>query len=266
MSVAARSDLYRGAASRWAAGADLAYEPLAVALVAESPVPLARARVLDVGTGTGAGSRALLAAGARPVAVDLEEDMVRHDAARRPPAFVGDVLRLPVATGSVDHAVAPFVVNHLTRPAPALAEIARCVRSGGVVLASTFDEDDRPPLKDRIDAAMVARGWEAPPAYRDLREQAMPLTGTVERLREVAVAAGLTDGHVERRRVDVGLAEPADLVAYRLGMAQFAPFLDDLGQHRRAALEADVVAEVARHHDGSPLVASVLHLTAVVPR
>jgi hypothetical protein len=55
--------------------------------------------------------------------------------------------------------------------------------------------------------------------------------------------AGLVDVVVDERPVDVGIAEPEELVQYRFGQAQFAAWLDRIGSEqaddvRRRAVEA----------------------------
>jgi hypothetical protein len=44
----------------------------------------------------------------------------------------------------------------------------------------------------------------------------------------IAKQAGLVDGHVDERPVDVGVTEAEQLVDYRLGQAHFAGWLDTL--------------------------------------
>ena len=137
------ADHYAGAGQRWAHGAMLVYGPIAAELVAMSPHPLAGRTVLDAGAGTGAAAAALAARGARPLAMDLSFDMLAWDARARPPCAVADIRALPVAAGSVDDAVAAFVLNHLTAPAAGLAELVRVTRPRGAVLAAVFSNASR---------------------------------------------------------------------------------------------------------------------------
>lgn len=153
---------YDGLAPEWDAAAGLVYRPLARSLVAASPVALAGCLVLDVGSGTGAVAQAAAARGARVVAVDRSTEMVSYGSAQGWPAVVADVLALPLRDGVCDAAAAGFLLNHLP-PAAALAELARVVRPGGVVLASTWAGGQRDAAKAAIDAVVAAWGW-VPPA------------------------------------------------------------------------------------------------------
>lgn len=235
-------DHYAGAGAGWEAGATLVYRPLAEALVARSSVPLAGRRVLDAGAGTGVATAALRAAGAVPVAVDRSPDMLAAVPAPAPPRAVADVRRLPLRAGAVDAAVAAFVLNHLADPGLALAEFARVVRPGGVVLATVYANSFRSPARERVDEVATAEGWRAPAWYVELKERAAPLLGTAEAMAAAAGAARLVEVAAEEVAVDVGVTDPADLVTYRFGQAHFAPWVaslgDDAGRVRRRAAEA----------------------------
>ncbi|MDP8961128.1 MAG: class I SAM-dependent methyltransferase [Actinomycetota bacterium] len=141
-------DAYGAAADAWAAGPGRMYNALSRAVVAQCPVALAGARVLDLGAGTGSASVAASDLGADIIAVDGAIDMLRYDQHLRPPAAVGDARSLPVSSGSFDCVVAAFVLNHLDEPARALREICRVLRPEGVVVASTYAAgwDIRPRL------------------------------------------------------------------------------------------------------------------------
>jgi ubiquinone/menaquinone biosynthesis C-methylase UbiE len=257
-------DLYEHTAAAYARGAEPVYRPMADALVAASPVDLAGERVLDVGAGTGAGSQALTAVGARPIAIDLAWTMLAHERAARPPAAVADLYHLPLRSNGLDAVLAPFVLNHVDQPVDALAELAGCVRPGGVVLASTFSVRDRPPVKAQIDAVVVRHGGQLPDAYLWMRDALAPLIGTADAMADAARRAGLRTVDAIETVVDTGVSEPADLVAYRFAMPQAARFLDSLPPAERADIVAEAVADVDAVHDGSPLCPTVIFLTAVV--
>jgi SAM-dependent methyltransferase len=219
--------------------------------------------VLDAGAGTGLGSDALVAAGARPVALDAALAMVRWRSRDRPPAVVAEVGAVPLCTGCVDDVLAAFVLNHLTRPVEALCELARTVRPGGALLASTFSAAWRSPVRDRIDEVAVAHGWSIPGWYRQVREEISPLLGSAPAMAGAARSAGLSAVAVAEGPVDVGVDRPEQLVRYRLGQAQFAEHLRTLGADgvdrlRRAAVDA--VAPVME-----PYRPVVVHLVARVP-
>ena len=252
--------LYEDLHLAWASGAEPVYGPMAQALVRRSPIELAGRMVLDVGAGTGVGSRALAEVGAHPVALDLAFSMLAHDRDRRPPAAVADLFHPPVREGAVGGALAPFVLNHVDAPVDALGALAACIEPGGIVLASTFSEDDRDPVKDVIDAVALARGWEAPDVYRFVRDQAAPLLGHPAGMADAASAAGLVDVEVVKEVVDTGVAAPEDLVAYRLALPQFADFLSALAPDERTELITDAVDAVERHRPSRESLAPVVLL------
>lgn len=229
------ADHYAAAGQRWALGAELVYGPIAAALIAISPHSLAGRIVLDAGAGTGAASRALAAQRARPIAMDLSFGMLAWNAAR-PPSAVADIRALPLATDSVDDAVAAFVLNHLTDPEAGLAELTRVTRPGGAVLATVFSTASHDPARDRIDAVARDAGWQVPGWYTEFKATAVPLLGSAPAMAEAARAAGLTGAGTYERPVDVGITQPEQLVRYRLGHPIFAGWLDRIGPGRAAGL------------------------------
>ena len=252
---------YDGSAEGWAGGASLVYEPLAAALVQRALRALSGAAALDVGAGTGAASRALSAAGARPLAVDVSFDMLRHDRSRRPPSAMGDVLRLPFRSGCFDAVVAAFCLNHLTDPVAGLREMGRVAAPGAVVLASTFSTRSRLPARDRVDEVAARFGWRVPAWYARVREEVEPLLGSAEAFADAAHRAGLGSVRAEEEAVEVGVASPAEVVAYRLGQAPFVDFLRDLDGSQRARLVTEAEAAVG---DGpTPLRPVVVFLSAL---
>jgi SAM-dependent methyltransferase len=238
------ADHYAGAGQRWAHGAMLVYGPIAAELVAMSPHPLAGRTVLDAGAGTGAVSMALAARGARPVAMDTSFDMLAWDARARPPCAVADIRGLPVAAGSVDDAVAAFVLNHLTAPAAGLAELVRVTRPRGAVLAAVFSNASRSQARDRVDAIAQDEGWQVPDWYAELKTAATPVLGTARAMDAAARTAGLVDIAVAERPVDTGVTEPGQLVSYRLGQPMFASWLDRIGSRRAAGVARHAAAAI----------------------
>lgn len=86
--------------------------------------------VLDLASGTGDFAVALGELGHHPIGIDLSYGMLA--AARRDHDRVqGDLLDLPVASGSVDAAVCGFALRNLVALPPFFAELHRVVRSGG---------------------------------------------------------------------------------------------------------------------------------------
>lgn len=244
MSSAAGGDPYAGAGAGWATGACRVYQPLSAALVARAPHPLGGRWVLDVGAGTGFASSELVAVGARPVAMDRSLDMLAWNRARRPPAAVADVSRLPLRDRAVDDVLAAFVLNHLADPDTALAELARVTRPGGALLASVFSATSRSRPRDRIDEAALAQGLNFPDWYVAMRADAEPLLGSAAAMAETVRSAGWRVCEIEEGPADVGVDTPEDLVDYRLGQAQFSGWLATLTPGRRSAVRQLLVDAV----------------------
>jgi trans-aconitate methyltransferase len=234
------------APEQWVAGPDLVYGELARAAVALLPPA---ADVLDAGAGTGAVTRALLARGARVLAVDGSLPMLRRVPMAR--AVAADVCALPLASGCVDAAVAGFVLSHVADPVAALRELARVVQPGGTVLATAFPagvDSPRHPAKAALDRVLDEHGYRTPGWYERLKTDGEPRVGGESQLERLASAAGLGDARVNS--VDVPLAglDAAALVRWRFGMPQVVPWLDALSTDERAALEHAGLAAL----DGQP--------------
>jgi ubiquinone/menaquinone biosynthesis C-methylase UbiE len=237
---------YSAVAEAWTGGPSRLYDRLADVLVGASTVPLRGASVLDLGSGTGAGSRAALAVGARVVAVDLAIGMLRVDQGQRPPATVGDLRALPFASGTFDVALAPFSLNHLVEPAAGVSEAARVIRSGGMLLASTYAADDDHPARAAVDQALRDLGWRPPAWYLEVKA-AMTSWGTVDRATAAIERGGMEPRFVEYRCVGFPELGTLELVAWRLGMAHTAPFVGQLAPRERDGLVERSVALLGAH-------------------
>jgi len=132
--------------------------------------------VLDAGCGTGRALPVLRGAtgpAGTVVGVDVTAEMLAEARARGRGELVrGDVLRLPLADGSVDALFAAGLVSHLPDPAAGLTELARVARPGArlalfhpigrAALAArhgrTLEPDDV-RSEPRIRAALQDSGW-----------------------------------------------------------------------------------------------------------
>jgi ubiquinone/menaquinone biosynthesis C-methylase UbiE len=253
---------YEGVARAWADGPSRLYDRLADEVVGEYPAAIAQQHVLDIGAGTGAVSRAVLRLGGRVTAVDAADDMVEHMRAHGIDGVSGDLLALPFDDAIFDGAIAAFAISHVADPVRALAEAGRVVRVGGVVMVEHFRAAPQNTSKDVIDAVAQRYGYARPDWYDLLKRDYEPLTNTPEKLRDCALAAGLSDVVIAERTVETGVATPADIVASRIGMAHLATFVGALDDATRRDFTADAIAAVAV--DPQPLRPDVLIMSSRV--
>jgi SAM-dependent methyltransferase len=238
-------DTYSDAAASWATGPSRVYRLLADALVACMPEVVPGARVLDLGAGTGVASDSVAPTGARVIAADVAYGMLRHDSASRPPAVCADAARLPFRTDSFDHVVAAFVLNHVPDLIAALTELARVVRPGGTIGASSFSTARRHPAKDAIGDVVDAAGFVPPDWFETFKTEREGPAGSEDAFRHAGTVAGLARIDVYEVDVDVSGVGADGLAAYRLGMAQMQPFLGSLGDVERAEVEHAAIAAAA---------------------
>jgi SAM-dependent methyltransferase len=107
------------------------YRELAQRTLAEFPFPVAGATVVDLGCGPGHYTRALRAAGARVLPVDL--DPAEFELPGGPPGdeALASGAALPVRTGTVDGVFCSNMLEHTPHSAAVLDEIERVLRPGG---------------------------------------------------------------------------------------------------------------------------------------
>ena len=260
------AEAYSASGPAWAEGPLLVYGRLAEVLVGASPVPLAARVVLDLGAGTGAASRAIAGAGGRPIAVDNANGMLAAGRSRQVlagedpvPAAVGDALALPFAGGSFDAVVAAFSLNHVEDLSGALREAGRVTRPGGAVVASGYGDDDHHPVKDAAAAALLEYGWVEPSWYAGIRRLAIPAMANPAAARAAAEEAALGEVAAWTLQVPFDDLDAADLVSWRLGMAQCAPFVAGLDAKARSGLRSRALELLGS--DFAPLRRSVVVVT-----
>lgn len=257
---ASLAEAYSSTGAAWEQGPARVYDRLAEALVRLAPVPLAERTVLDIGAGTGAATRAISAVGGIPIATDVAVGMLRAIAHATPPCVAADARSLPFVSRSVGGIVAAFSFNHLPDPERALREAARVVERGGPLLASAYASDDSHPVKDAVNAAAAEIGWTPEPWVEQLRNDTIPRLATVDRATAVAAAAGLRDVEVHRLEVAYPDLSARDLIAWRCGMAQLAPFMAGLAPRDQDRLRARAVELLG---PSAPLVRRVIVIAAV---
>jgi ubiquinone/menaquinone biosynthesis C-methylase UbiE len=127
--------------ARWATSYDDAANPL---IRVEEPVVRAlldripAGRALDAACGTGRHTAYLASRGHRVAGVDATAEMLEKARVRLPGADLrqGDLAHLPFEDGAFDVAVCALALSHVPDPAPAIAELARVLRPGGVLVLS----------------------------------------------------------------------------------------------------------------------------------
>lgn len=175
--------------------------------------------VLEVGAGAGIVATDLVAAGHRVLAVDSSEEMVSLLRARaaatgvddRLATAVADVQALDLPDASYDLVVAVGVLPWLPAPEAALAEMARVVRSDGVVILTS---DNAMRLNHVLDVRFHPRLL---PLLRALRRR-LAARGLV--------GPGNSSDLVRmyRRRELLALLDAAGLRVERIASAGFGPF------------------------------------------
>ena len=218
-----------------------------------------RSRWLDVGCGTGALSQTILhiAAPAHVKGIDRSEEHISYAQAhvqdRRASFDVGDAQALPDETARYDAAVSGLVLNFLPQPEQAVREMARVVRSGGIVAAYVWDYAGKMQLMRHFWNAAVALD----PQALDLDEgRRFPLCQP-EPLRQLFQRAGLTSVDVRAIDIATDFQDFDDYWSPFLGGQGPAPgYAMALSDERRAALRERIRAGLPFALDGSiPLVA-----------
>lgn len=250
---------YTASAASWQNGPGRIYDVLAEHLVDGLAVTAADV-ALDVGAGTGAATRHLRRRGATVVPLDVAHGMLAAGGESSSCAVVGDARRLPFADGSFDVAVAAFSLNHVPDPVIALGEVRRVLRLGGRFVAAVYATDDAHHAKAEVDAVAAEFGWCRPAWFDQIRRVSMPSLATAQRASMTLHASGLR-GTVEVVEVPIPGLTPRQLVDWRLGMAQLAPFVSSLTEPQRQRLRH--LAEVRLGDDPQPLVRRVVQLRAV---
>ena len=114
-------------------------------LVALAPTPAQRTgRALDLACGTGDIAYALQDRAGRTVGLDITPRMVelaraKQHPGRRPDFLVGDMMALPFADATFDVVTTGYGIRNVPSIAPALAEIRRVLRPGGILLSLDFN-------------------------------------------------------------------------------------------------------------------------------
>lgn len=108
-------------------------------------------RVLDIGCGPGWHAELIAQrTGAHVVAADQSQRMVELAAERGLEAVVADIHDLPFADGSFDCVLAAWMLYHVRDLDRGVAELARVLRPGGLLVAATNGEGHLSELLERV--------------------------------------------------------------------------------------------------------------------
>jgi hypothetical protein len=177
----------------------------------------------------------------------------RHD---RPPGTVADALALPFKRRTFDVVLAPFSLNHLADPAGGVREAGRV---SDLLVASTYAADDDHPAKAAVETALSEIGWESPPWYAAVKS-AMAAWGTVESAAGAIERGGMRPLLVECRAITFPDLGPVDMVAWRMGLAHSASFVEALDTETHDRVVQRALALLGR--DPEPIVRRLIFLAA----
>jgi demethylmenaquinone methyltransferase/2-methoxy-6-polyprenyl-1,4-benzoquinol methylase len=174
--------------------------------LADLAPPSRGGHALDLASGTGDIAFALAARGWRVTALDLTHRMLELARAKTPPPAVsfvtGDMMALPFPAAAFDLVTTGYGIRNVPRIEPALDEIRRVLRPGGVLLSLDFDRPSNAALRaiylGYLTVAGSALGWvlhRDPDTYRYIPESIRRYPGAA------GVATMLAGGGFEDCRV-----------------------------------------------------------------
>jgi ubiquinone/menaquinone biosynthesis C-methylase UbiE len=210
-----------------------------------------RASWLDVGCGTGILAEALLelCAPASVHAVDSAPAQLKaagHGPAGGRATFrVADARKLPYADAAFDVVASALVINFIPDRAPALAEMRRVARAGGMVAGYVWDFGENLSPSGPLRRAMLRFGTDVP---------GIPGTeaSRLEALRVLFEGAGLEE--VETRTIDVCLAYADFQDFWRAQTPRYAPttkIILGMKESERARLMRSVQSALPAGPNGS---------------
>jgi ArsR family transcriptional regulator len=142
---AAADAYFRANAAQWDRIRSLHVDEAEVERALRAAMPDRVGTLVDVGTGTGRMLHLFADRVERGIGIDLSRDMLavaranlaaaglRHCQVRQ-----GDMYRLPLADGAADAVIVHQVLHYADRPAGVIAEAARVLRPGGVLVIADF--------------------------------------------------------------------------------------------------------------------------------
>jgi SAM-dependent methyltransferase len=212
-----------------------------------------RGRVVDVGCGIGALSFAVLEGAPSVTAIAVDRSLAyAHFAQHQSPSqrvrfLVGNAQALPIATNSMDAALALLVINFIPDPTEAVQQMIRVIRPGGIVAAAVWDYGASMEMLRVFWDEVVALD----PAASASDERHMPLCRRGEL---AALWRGNGLEHVQERELAVELAFSSFddyWQPFLGGQGPAGAYAASLSNGQRASLEARLRTRlVGRGNDG----------------
>jgi ubiquinone/menaquinone biosynthesis C-methylase UbiE len=138
--------------------------------------------ILEVGVGTGVVALGLRRRGRRVIGLDVAPAMLARAVERLGWGLVlGDARSLPLAAGSVAHAVSVWVTHAVEPPEARFAEVARVLQPGGCYLVCPTNRAPDGDLIAAVRAAMFERAEQVHPTWRRHDVSAADILGWGER-------------------------------------------------------------------------------------
>jgi len=197
---------------------DLGLEEAAAPAFARAASVGARPRALDVGCATGALLDALRDRGWEPQGVEVSEAQAEYGRARYgAPISAGTLEAAAFPAGSFDLVHASHLIEHLNEPGAFLDEVARVMRSDGLLVLTT-------PNADGLQARFLGPAWRSAIYDHLYLFSARTLRALLE-ARGFATSALVTWGGWARGLRPAFLKRPLDRAAKRLGFGDVMAIL-----------------------------------------
>jgi SAM-dependent methyltransferase len=201
-------------------------------------------RILEVAAGTGALLPDLVDAagpGGRVVALDRSLGMLRRATATAVPRVQADALALPVRSGSVDVAVAAFVLFLVPDADRAVEELHRILRPDGRLLAATWGEQTAARADELLKNALDEAG--APPPQDTARSD--EATESAAAMRDLLTGAGFTEVDTVARPLDARFT-PESMLEMRTSCGITGWRFAQLDESAREAVRAELTERFSR--------------------
>lgn len=210
-------------------------------------------RWLDVGCGSGALSEAIISKYAPKlvIAIDQSEGFVNTTQERlgaQVTCKVGDALSLPVDDSSIDIVVSGLVLNFISTPEKALAEMMRVTTAGGTIAAYIWDYAGKMEFLNHFWDAAV----ELNPGALDLHEKLRFPNANAEELSRLFNRAGIVNIEVGLIEITTNFTDFDDYWQPFLGGQGPAPtYVSKLKQSERDKLRDALMVRLPIKGDGS---------------